>query len=124
IHGGGWTGGSKEDAQLTLLPYLQMGFNAVNVEYRFASDALAPAAVADVRCALRWVFNNADRYGFDTSKIVVTGDSAGGHLALMAGMLPKEANLDFECSQGPHGRDLKVAAIVNHYGITDVNDLL
>jgi len=124
IHGGGWTGGTKDEEYLNLLPYLEMGFNAVNVEYRLADVALAPAAVADARCALRWVYANARRFGFDTSKIVVTGRSAGGHLALTTGMLPQEAGLDFECSQGPHGRELSVAAIVNFYGITDVNDLL
>jgi acetyl esterase/lipase len=124
IHGGGWTGGTKDEEYLNLLPYLEMGFNAVNVEYRLADVALAPAAVADCRCALRWVYANARRFGFDTSKIVVTGRSAGGHLALTTGMLPQDAGLDFECSQGPHDRPLSVAAIVNFYGIADVNDLL
>lgn len=124
IHGGGWTGGTKDEESLNLLPYLEMGFNAVNVEYRFADVALAPAAVVDTRCALRWVFANARRYGFDVSKIVVTGRSSGGHLALTTGMVPQEAGLDLECTQGPHNRAIPVAAIVNFYGITDVNDLL
>jgi acetyl esterase/lipase len=54
IHGGGWTGGVKESA--TSIPaYLAMGLNVVNVEYRVAGTALAPAAVEDCRCALRWV---------------------------------------------------------------------
>ncbi len=124
IHGGGWTGGTKESSVFNLLPYMRLGFNAVNVEYRLARNALAPAAVADCRCALRWVFANAERYGFDTTKIVVTGGSAGGHLALTTGMLPKDAGLDFECNNGPHDIEMPVAAIVNWYGITDVNDLL
>ncbi len=42
IHGGGWVGGTKEGAQLTLLPYLEMGFSVVNVEYRLARVSLAP----------------------------------------------------------------------------------
>ena len=50
---------------LRLLPYLEMGFAVVNVEYRLARVALAPAAVEDGRCALRWVLSNADRHGFE-----------------------------------------------------------
>ena len=51
IHGGGWTNGSKEGSALTVLPYLEMGWNVVNVAYRLADAAHAPAAVEDCRCA-------------------------------------------------------------------------
>ena len=121
IHGGGWTGGSKETNVLNLLPYMEMGWNVVNVEYRLARVSLAPAAVEDCLCALRWVLRNAKEYNVDTSRIVVTGNSAGGHLALTTGMIPASAGLDREC---PGPEELKVAAIVNWYGITDVADLL
>src|SRR6266571_7857668 len=50
IHGGGWTGGNKEGATLSLLPYMEMGWNVVNVEYRLARVSLAPAAVEDCLC--------------------------------------------------------------------------
>ena len=53
IHGGGWVFGDRMGAVPQLLPYLEKGWNVVNVEYRMASQALAPAAVEDVRCALR-----------------------------------------------------------------------
>jgi acetyl esterase/lipase len=121
IHGGGWTGGTKEGRDLAILPYLDMGMNVVNVEYRLARVAQAPAAVEDCRCALRWVIQHAKEYGVDVNKIVVSGDSAGGHLALTTGMLPASAGLDREC---PGPDNLKVAAIVNWYGISDVNELL
>lgn len=121
IHGGGWTGGAKETQLFNLLPYLEMGWNAVNVEYRLARVSQAPAAVEDCLCALRWVIRNAKQYGFDTTKLVVSGGSAGGHLALMTGITPASAGLDRQC---PGTEDLKVAAIVNWYGITDVADLL
>ena len=62
IHGGGWIEGTKEDRVLEMLPYLQMGFAAVNVEYRLGRVSLAPAAVEDCRCALHWVFANAKKY--------------------------------------------------------------
>ncbi len=55
IHGGGWVSGAKEDAVLWLVPWLEAGWSAVNVEYRLSREAHAPAAVEDVRCALRWV---------------------------------------------------------------------
>jgi acetyl esterase/lipase len=124
IHGGGWVAGTKEGAQLTFLPYLEMGFAVVNVEYRLARVSLAPAAVEDCRLALRWVFKNAKTYGFDTSRILVTGGSAGGHLALMTGMLDSTALFDATREWDQTNAALKVAAIVNWFGITDVKDLL
>src|SRR5438132_4755489 len=121
IHGGGWTGGNKEGATFSLLPYMEMGWNVVNVEYRLAKVSLAPAAVEDCLCALRWVIRNAKQYNVDTTKIVVSGGSAGGHLALTTGLIPASAGLDRQC---PGTDELKVAAIVNWFGITDVADLL
>ena len=132
IHGGGWTNGSKEGSALTFLPWLEMGWTVVNVAYRLADAAHAPAAVEDCRCALRWVYRNAEQYDFDLDRVVVTGNSAGGHLSLTTGMLPAWAGLDRQCP-GDRQRvwstgatsiaELKVAAIVNWYGITDVFDL-
>jgi acetyl esterase/lipase len=124
IHGGGWVVGSKESAVLHILPYIEMGFAVVNVEYRLAKVALAPAAVEDVRRALRWVWANAKTYAFDTTKVVVTGGSAGGHLALMCGMLEASAGFDQTTGWDPVAVTPKVAAIVNWYGISDVADLL
>jgi acetyl esterase/lipase len=121
IHGGGWTGGTKESAIMSLLPWMEMGWNIVNVEYRLARVSLAPAAVEDCLCALRWVAAQSKTYDIDTTRLVVSGDSAGGHLALTTGMIPESAGLDRECPGAPLP---KVAAIVNWYGITDVNDLL
>ena len=121
IHGGGWTGGSRESVILRAMPFLEMGVAVVNISYRLARVAEAPAAVEDCLCALRWVIRNAKQYNFDVTRIVVTGYSAGGHLALTTGMIPASAGLDRQC---PGSEELKVAAIVNWYGITDVADLL
>jgi acetyl esterase/lipase len=121
IHGGGWVGGDRNGAFFNTLPYLEMGWAVVNVSYRLARVSLAPAAVEDCRCALRWVISKAKDYNFDISKLVVTGHSAGGHLSLMTGMLPASAGLDRQC---PGNEELKVAAIINWFGITDVGDLL
>jgi acetyl esterase/lipase len=121
IHGGGWIFGDRTGATLQFLPYLQMGWNVVNVDYRMASASLAPAAVEDCRCALRWVIQHAQEYNIDTNRIVLTGHSAGGHLSLTTGLLTPEAGLDNQCFGA---EPLRVAAIINWYGISDVTDLI
>src|SRR5262245_33308839 len=122
IHGGGWVQGTKEGALVPdVLPYLTMGYSAVNVEYRLARVSLAPAAIEDCRCALRWVVAHAKDYNFDVNRIVVAGASAGGHLALTTGMIPPTAGFDSTCL-APAAPT--VAAIVDFFGITDVADLL
>jgi acetyl esterase/lipase len=121
FHGGGWIFGAKAYTVLYFLPFLEKGWRVVDVEYRMASNSLAPAAVEDTRCALRWVFRNAKQWKFDTKQIVLMGHSAGGHLSLITGMLPAGSPLDNAC----YGDEkLDVAAIVNWYGISDVNDLI
>ncbi|NNG21881.1 alpha/beta hydrolase [Telluria aromaticivorans] len=131
FHGGGWVAGSRESSAFALLPYLQMGFTVVNVSYRLANVALAPAAVEDTLCALQWVGRNAKKYNFDLAKVVTTGDSAGGHLALATAMIPSDSPLTRQCAanepswSGPYQNPApKVAAVINWYGITDVADML
>jgi acetyl esterase/lipase len=117
IHGGGWANGSKEQYVLWFLPYLQLGMRVVSVQYRLSGVAPAPAAVQDCRCALKWVAQHAGKYGIDPDCILVTGGSAGGHLALMTGMIDASAGFDGEC---PEGVAPKPRAILNYYGVTDV----
>jgi acetyl esterase/lipase len=127
-HGGGWIGGTKEASFMSIMPWLEMGWNVVNVEYRMARVAEAPAALEDAMCALRYVVNNAKNNNIDINRIVVSGESAGGHLALAVGMIPSTAGFTSICAGGGFtGNETtvpKVAAIINWYGITDVNDLL
>ncbi len=117
--GGGWVTNSKERAILRLLPWLARGWAVVNVEYRLARTALAPAAVEDARCALFWIGRNAAPYRFDTTRIVTSGHSAGGHLALMAGMAPRSAGFERECAG--YSEPPRVAAIVSWYGLSVVS---
>ena len=128
FHGGGWIRGTKEGSAMSILPWLEMGWNVVNVEYRMARVALAPAAVEDGLCALRFAVAQAKTYGIDTNRIVVSGESAGGHLALTTGMIPESAGFTNVCAGGGFNTSEsavpKVAAIINWYGITDVADLL
>jgi acetyl esterase/lipase len=121
IHGGGWIGGNKGGAVSLLMPWFEMGYTIVNVEYRLLRAAPAPAAVADCLCALRWVATRAQNYGIDPARLVISGESAGGHLALTTAMIPESAGMDKQCPGVPLP---KIAAVVNFYGITDVADLL
>ena len=116
IHGGGWIGGDKESMlEPFCLPFVEHGFVVANVEYRLARAASAPAAVNDVLEAAKWFRDRAADYKVDPNQIIVTGISAGGHLAMMVGMAPESAGL---------GPSIKIAAIVNFYGISDVPDQL
>lgn len=122
FHGGFWAAGSKEGAIFSLFPWLQMGWNVVNVEYRLARIAPAPAAVEDGLCALRFLAANAKTYNVDVTRIVTYGESAGGHLALTSAMIPDSADLDRQCAGNTAVP--KVAAVINFYGVTDVNDVI
>ena len=131
MHGGGWVAGSREVTVMSFLPYVSRGFAVVNISYRLGQVAPAPAAVEDCRCALRWVVAHAGQYHFDPKRIITMGWSAGGHLALTTGLLPVSAGFDATCPPDGEARwasgdqpEIKVAAIVNFFGITDVGDLL
>jgi acetyl esterase/lipase len=117
IHGGGWIGGSRDwVAEHVALRYVEKGFVCANLEYRTAPVALAPAAVEDVLRAARWFIKHSSQFRVDPQRIVVTGDSAGGHLALMVGMTPAAAG--FGAVPPP------LRAVVNFFGIADVTDQL
>jgi acetyl esterase/lipase len=122
FHGGFWAAGAKEGALMSLIPWMEMGWNVVNVEYRLARVAPAPAAVEDGLCALRFVAAPARTYNIDVSRLVVTGESAGGHLTLTSAMIPESSGLARQCAGAtPVPR---VAAAINWYGITDVGDVI
>ncbi|MEB3180476.1 MAG: alpha/beta hydrolase [Nostocaceae cyanobacterium] len=123
IHGGGWIEGSKDKQKPFFSSYINWGFSVVNIEYRLAKTALAPAAVEDCLCALRWVIRNAKKYNLDINKIVVTGFSSGGHLALTTGTMPPISGFEQQCP-GTGNEPVKISAIVNWAGITDVSDVL
>jgi len=122
FHGGFWAAGSKDTSLMSLMPWLEMGWTVVNVEYRLACVALAPAAVEDCLCALRFIAAQAKTYNIDTARIVLTGESAGGHLTLTTGMIPETSGLARQCAGAtPIPR---VAAMINWFGITDVADVI
>ena len=118
IHGGGWNKGVKE-SQTGFSTFFRAGFAIANVEYRLSGQATAPAAIQDIRCALVYLIKNADALNIDKNKIVLQGSSSGGHLALMGGLLGNNHKFDNNCMGV---ENIKVAAIIDKYGITDVWD--
>lgn len=119
IHGGGWRTGNKE-SQTGFSTFFKNGYAIANVAYRLVEVAPAPAAIQDVRCALIYIYKNAKTLNIDTNKIVIMGGSAGGHLALMAGLLANNKSFDTNCE---NTENIKVAAIINKYGVTDLAPL-
>lgn len=122
IHGGGWNHGTKEQ-QTGFGSFFKNGYTVANIEYRLVDQGKAPSAIEDVRCALHYLVQNAKQFQIDTHKIVLMGGSAGGHLALMAGLQEKDSSFDSNCK---NQNDYKIIAIIDKYGITDlsVNDVL
>jgi acetyl esterase/lipase len=118
IHGGGWVNGVKE-SQGGFSGFFKAGYAVANIEYRIAKQATAPAEVQDTRCALIYLIKNAKALNIDVNKIVIMGGSAGGHLALMGGLLANDNRIDTNCTGV---KNVKVFAIIDRYGIADVND--
>ncbi|KHJ38745.1 carboxylesterase NlhH [Pedobacter glucosidilyticus] len=118
IHGGGWNKGSKE-SQTGFNTFFKKGYAVANIAYRLSQVAPAPAAVEDTRCALIYLIKNAKALNIDINKIVIMGGSAGGHLALMGGLLGNDTRFDSNC-KGLN--NVKVAAIINKYGIAELGD--
>ena len=84
FHGGAWARGAPPQTADGFKGFLKEGISVVTVQYRLAGQAMAPAAVQDARCALSWLATNAAKLHIDTDRMIVTGTSAGGHLALWA----------------------------------------
>lgn len=127
FHGGAWIHsytndyGSGKDHMTTFFNrYLAHGFMVCNAEYRVndsppVDGAPAPAAVQDALLAAKWCWDYLDYFHGDRQRFVVTGASAGGHLALMVGLTTPAAKL------GPTSpADFKIAAVVSGYGPADI----
>ncbi|RDB07042.1 pectinesterase family protein [Runella aurantiaca] len=111
IHGGGWRSGDRSQHIPLAQKLAERGFVAVTVEYRLSTEALYPAAVYDLKAAVRWLRANAKKYTIDVDKIAALGFSAGGQLAALLGStngLPK-----FEGELGNAAFSSKINAIVD-----------
>ncbi len=117
IHGGGFRAGNRDGFNPLLIKLADRGYVAVATSYRLAPKYQYPAAVFDVKAAVRWLKANASAYQIDPDRIGVTGDSAGGHLAQFLGVT---ADLkQFEGDEGNYAQSTRVACVVNKYGPSD-----
>jgi acetyl esterase/lipase len=117
IHGGAWTIGTKEQQGLLLMNRMaQRGWVCVAMNYRLAPKHPFPAQIIDVKRAIAWTRENIAAYGGDPSYLVVTGGSAGGHLAALAALTPGEPAYQ----PGFEGADTSVAGCVPFYGVYDL----
>ncbi|MEW6356921.1 MAG: alpha/beta hydrolase [Planctomycetota bacterium] len=118
IHGGGWRGGTRLQFRRQAAHMATLGFVGLCIEYRYSAEARFPAAVEDVKCAVRWMRAHAGTYGIDVSKIASVGGSAGAHLAAMLGTTDDSVGLEGE--GGYPDQSSKVNAMVPFNGVFDM----
>lgn len=125
VHGGGWQGGNRLAYRREIAEAARRGYVAVTVSYRLTQPNEQgqarfpfPAQVHDVKCAIRWLRANAEKYRVDSERIGATGGSAGGHLSLMLGLTDDSADLEGE--GGYSDQSSRVQAVVNVFGPTDM----
>ncbi len=120
VHGGGWTIGDKAQQGLLLMNRMaRRGWICVAMNYRLAPKNPFPAQIIDVKKAIAWTRENIASYGGDPSYLVITGGSAGGHLASLAALTPNVK----EFQPGFEEADTRVAACVPFYGVYDLGGI-
>lgn len=124
IHGGGWFTGDKADGQESAWVTLrEKGYAVASVNYRLSSEAPHPAGIIDCKTALRYLKAHAEEYGIDVGKIAVSGDSSGGHYALMLTLTA--GNPDFEgLTRGNEEQNSEVSCAVVWYPATDLAETM
>jgi pectinesterase len=115
VHGGGWSTGDKSLLEPFALSLADIGYVTITVEYRFSKEAIYPAAVIDIKTALKWVLANAKKYKIDTNKIAIMGSSAGAQLATLVGLT---SQMDiYNNSINYKDQNPKINAIINLDGV-------
>jgi acetyl esterase/lipase len=121
VHGGAWRSGSKKSMPLTKL--VEDGYPIASVDYRLSPQAKFPAQVHDIKAALRFLRGHGERWHLSTKKIVVAGDSAGGHLAALVGV--SNGNSQLEGDVGNDGaQSSDVQGIMSFYGAANLTTIL
>ena len=116
IHGGAFMFGDKADDQVNpALEGVKRGYAVVSVNYRMSGEAVFPAAIQDVKAAIRFVRANAAKYHLDPKRIASFGNSAGATLAAMIGTTGDITDFDDPTLGNPH-QSSKVKATVDLYG--------
>jgi len=124
IHGGGWERGHKRasgvftDFPGVLANLASRGFVTASVEYRLSGEAPFPAAIQDIKAAIRYLRENASDYGIDPDRIGLWGNSAGGQLAALAAVTCDD-DTSASISSGDTETSDCVQAAAIWYGVTD-----
>jgi acetyl esterase/lipase len=121
IHGGAWRFGDKNSA--VPLQFVDHGYALASLDFRQSTDAPYPAMIHDIKAAIRFLRANADLYGFDASRIAVTGASSGAHLAQVIGV--SNGHPELEGTLGDHtDTSSDVQAIISYFGASDLTVIL
>jgi acetyl esterase/lipase len=116
IHGGAFFGCDKLDGQAyPAVDGVNRGYAVVAVNYRLSPEAAWPAQINDVKAAIKFVRQNAQAYNIDPQRIALWGDSAGAHLAALAGVSADVASLE-DPTLGNAGVSTRVQAVVDWFG--------
>ncbi|HEX5064827.1 MAG TPA: alpha/beta hydrolase [Myxococcota bacterium] len=116
IHGGGWMIGDKREQALPLMNHMaSAGWVCVTANYRLSPAATYPEHLIDCKRALAWIREHIHEYGGDPDLVVVTGGSAGGHLAALVALTQGDA----EYQPGFEQVDTRVRGCVPFYGVYD-----
>jgi acetyl esterase/lipase len=120
VHGGGWTGGNKGAGNGTVdtQELVSRGYLVAAIDYRLAPQYLFPAQIEDVKCAVRFLRENAALLGIDPARIGAWGGSAGAHLVALLGTAGLEAGM--EGTGGYAGQSSRVQAVVDLFGPADL----
>ena len=119
IHGGGWRAGERAHVHEMAMMLADAGFVSVAVDYRKTERPgyRFPGAIADLRCAIRFLRQNAQALDADPARIGAVGFSAGGHLAALLATASDIDALDDSC---PHTGSARIQAAVSYYGVHDL----
>jgi acetyl esterase/lipase len=122
IHGGGFAAGDKREDLPVVRALLRDGYAVASVNYRLSGEARFPAAVQDVKAAVRWVRAHAAAYGLDPDRIAASGRSAGGYLAVMLGAT-RDAPMYDDPRLGSPAVSSAVQAVVDFYAPVDFGSM-
>lgn len=125
VHGGGFVENDSQSRQAVLMyQYMRAnGYAVATINYRLAQEATFPAALCDVKAAVRYLRANADQYGYDADRFAIWGESAGGYLACMTALTDDDlyADVPFIGEDPANPVSGKVAALVDFYGVLDLD---
>ena len=125
IHGGDWNSGDARHAASfgdfpgLLAALAGRGVVVASINYRLSGEAHFPAALQDVKTAVRWLRSHAGDYDMDPTRIAVWGADAGGYLAALTGTSCGVAMFDPPSGEGDKPPSDCVQAVIDWYGIAN-----